>query len=174
MRTLLHRFDRGIIRKIQKLPSWIRIIMVFASNAGHPYATIAIGVILVGLQVNDSVTGAGILVLLAILLSSLLKIVLRRARPVTYKTRSLIVTFSFPSGHTVGATVAYGTFALLAFSAYDGLLSVVMGSSMVLLIVLVGLSRVYLGAHYPSDVVAGWLLGGGVLAVILYAVQPAV
>lgn len=169
---MLHRFDQKIILMIQKLPAWVRVFMVFASNAGHPYVTISIGVVLVGLRLNGSVTDAGVLILLAILLSSLLKLVLRRKRPVTYVTKSLVVTFSFPSGHTVGATVAYGVLAMLSASAFSGFIALIAVLALIFLIVVVGVSRVYLGAHYPSDVVAGWILGIMSLAVILLGIQP--
>jgi undecaprenyl-diphosphatase len=72
---------------------------------------------------------------------------------------------SFPSGHTVHYTVVFGflvflTWFLVRPRVLRGLLLGVFGG----LILLVGLSRIYLGAHWPSDILGGHLLGGAVLA----------
>jgi undecaprenyl-diphosphatase len=61
-------------------------------------------------------------------------------------------THSFPSGHACGSAVAYG-----AIAAVTG--SPVIAIVVTVLVLLIGISRIYLGAHYPSDVVAGWLIG---------------
>jgi undecaprenyl-diphosphatase len=66
--------------------------------------------------------------------------------------------WSFPSGHAVGATIAYGMlayFLILMFPRYFR----VIASFATLIIFLVGGSRLYLGAHYVSDVLAGYLVG---------------
>ena len=61
--------------------------------------------------------------------------------------------YSFPSGHSCGAVTAYGSLA--AFEKRRKLLWVLA----ILLPLLVGFSRVYVGAHFPTDVICGWLLG---------------
>ena len=69
-------------------------------------------------------------------------------------------TYSFPSGHAVGATVFYGFAAILLwFYIASKLWRAVIGTAIVAVIVTVGFSRVYLGAHYPTDVLAGFLEG---------------
>jgi undecaprenyl-diphosphatase len=69
---------------------------------------------------------------------------------------------SFPSGHTVFALVIYGYLAHLILSRIDSpprwLVWLIYGSA-VLIALLVGLSRIYLAAHYPTDVVAGLIIG---------------
>jgi undecaprenyl-diphosphatase len=68
--------------------------------------------------------------------------------------------YSFPSGHTLNSTVVYGTAALMVWrSALPRGVRVGVSAALVALIACVGLSRIALGVHYPSDVVAGWLAG---------------
>jgi len=68
-------------------------------------------------------------------------------------------TYSFPSGH---ATVAFAFATILAFKIPKTRIPVF------ILATLIGVSRIYIGAHYPSDVLAGAVLGCGVSAVILF------
>jgi undecaprenyl-diphosphatase len=75
--------------------------------------------------------------------------------------------YSFPSGHALNSTVTYGIAALLAWrSAMPRRARFAVAAALVLLIALVGLSRIALGVHYPSDVVAGWLAGTAVVSVV--------
>ena len=78
------------------------------------------------------------------------------------------VGYSFPSGHTTNATVAYGVLGVLV-TRMPWPTAVRVGIEAVLgaIVFSVGLSRIWLGVHYPTDVVAGWLLGGTI--VLIYA-----
>lgn len=68
--------------------------------------------------------------------------------------------FSFPSGHSASAVALYVMLALIAGSAVPKRLWAIAWLGAITLALTIGLSRVYLGAHYPSDVLAGWLTGG--------------
>jgi len=85
-----------------------------------------------------------------------------RARPVFEQPLLVMDSFSFPSGHTVGATVFYSVLAAWLCSRpvnqSRGRRSAIIGLAL-LLTVLTGLTRIYLGVHYFSDVVAGMLEG---------------
>jgi undecaprenyl-diphosphatase len=75
--------------------------------------------------------------------------------------------WSFPSGHSATAVALYVTLALIATTIWrrrlpPAIVFAVAGA----IVVLVGLSRVYLGAHYPTDVLAGWAVGGIIVAAV--------
>lgn len=74
---------------------------------------------------------------------------------------------SFPSGHTFAAVAFYGALALLTvrFVPIRGL-RWAWGAAAVLFILAVGLSRIYLGAHWPSDVLGSWLLGSAWVSLV--------
>ena len=88
-------------------------------------------------------------------LNRLLKLAFQRARPQFDDPIFSFAGYSFPSGHTMTATVVYGTLAvfLLTRTKRWGLRVIVLLSAC-LLIAMVGFSRIYLGAHYLSDVLA--------------------
>jgi undecaprenyl-diphosphatase len=97
---------------------------------------------------------------LGLAFSHLLKLGFDRPRPELVAPRQQVFTSSFPSGHSMGATLTFLTLAALLARVEKErrtqlfLLSVALGTSG-----LVGLSRVYLGVHWPTDVLGGWTMG---------------
>lgn len=112
------------------------------------------------------------------LLNVLLKHIFQRARPSFDEPLLTLATYSFPSGHTAAATLLYGVMAAYLVRTCLGLrrpllvglavaTAVVMAATMV---ALVGVSRLYLGVHYLSDIVAATASSTGWLAITLTSV----
>ncbi len=106
------------------------------------------------------------------LLNVLLKHAFHRARPQWAHPLVMLTSFSFPSGHAMSATTLYGFLAVWLMVTLDSWRRrVAVAVSAAALILLIATSRVYLGAHYPSDVLAGIAAGLVWLAVCLTAVE---
>jgi membrane protein DedA with SNARE-associated domain/membrane-associated phospholipid phosphatase len=98
-------------------------------------------------------------------LDAALKMLFRRPRPVWEDPWALAHGWSFPSGHAMGSLVTYGMIAYLAVATQkQWSVRVPVIGAMTLLIVLIGLTRLYLGVHYFSDVVGGYAAGAVWLA----------
>jgi undecaprenyl-diphosphatase len=94
-----------------------------------------------------------------------LKLLVRRARPDPYFGTVLPVSYSFPSGHALDSFVIYFTLVTLVapyLAVRAERIALFAGSA--LLVLLIGMSRVYLGVHWPSDVLGGWAVGAAWLA----------
>jgi undecaprenyl-diphosphatase len=106
------------------------------------------------------------------LLNVALKHLFRRARPTLEDPLLTLATYSFPSGHTAAATVFYGLLACyLVRRVYRWPARAAIVAACVLMVMLVALSRMYLGVHYLSDVLAAGAEGAAWLAVCITAVS---
>ena len=95
-----------------------------------------------------------------IVLNNVLKLLFDRPRPDVFVWQTTALSSSFPSGHAMSATVCYGTVAYLAarLQKHHWARALTLGAA-ALLILLICVTRMYLGVHYPSDVIAGMLVG---------------
>nr|WP_298413328.1 phosphatase PAP2 family protein [uncultured Halomonas sp.] len=95
-----------------------------------------------------------------LLASTLLKMLFDRPRPDLVSHGSIVYTASFPSGHSMMAAVTYLTLAALLIRIQPRFrLKAYLLVAALLVTVLVGISRIYLGVHWPTDVLAGWTAG---------------
>ena len=93
-------------------------------------------------------------------LNSVLKQVFQRARPIIVPHLADVMSLSFPSGHAMTSAAVYLTLgALLMRVSTARFTKFYCMAVAILATMLVGLSRLYLGVHYPTDVLAGWLAG---------------
>lgn len=107
-----------------------------------------------------------------LLLNVALKHVFRRARPSFDEPLLTLATYSFPSGHTAGSTLLYGLLAAFLIARTTTLpIKMIVVLTALTMIGLTGLSRMYLGVHYLSDVMAAMMSSGAWLAVCITAVS---
>lgn len=145
-------------------PLWLEeTVLAVTALGGYPLIVLALAAV-AGLLVVTRRYGAALYAVLSVgsgaLVSHLLKIHYARPRPDLVAHLDVIHTASFPSGHATVSTLAYLTLAALAVRfAADRWVRVYALALAVFVAFIVGLSRVYLGVHWPSDVAAGWALG---------------
>jgi undecaprenyl-diphosphatase len=111
---------------------------------------------------------AAITIIVASIANSLLKIAMGRERPDLLDPIVIERGYSFPSGHSALGMVAYGILAvLISRSRLPEPWRTGIVAGLVVVVVLIGVSRVWLGVHYPTDVIAGW--AAGLVVVVTYA-----
>lgn len=162
----LHGFDRLLISWIrQPLSPGPTQLIIAITHSGNPQPVTWLTLIFAaGLVIARRYRGALFLVFNVVIWAgvgnSFIKHLVQRPRP-TVDRLVTASSYSFPSGHSITAMLLWGSIiVLLGWTlrqhrnwrwGLTGLLS--------LWIVIIGVSRVYVGVHYPSDVVAGWSLG---------------
>ena len=92
------------------------------------------------------------------LLDQVLKLLFRRPRPHPYLGMPELTSYSFPSGHSIASCCFWGMVAiLLTRRMRTPLGKAAVWAAAIVVVILVGLSRIYLGVHYPTDVLGGYL-----------------
>jgi len=145
-------------------PAWLQQAMVQFTALGSTAVLALITVAAIGWMLLWRKYWTALLATLAIgggaLLSSTLKGEFGRARPELVPHGELVSGLSFPSGHAFSSAVVYLTLAvLLARVQPHRRPKIYLMSLAIFLTLLIGVSRVYLGVHWPSDVLAGWCVG---------------
>lgn len=171
MHPFLNRYDKALAGYVAHIPAGLTPLMNAVTFIGQPIIVIGIAcVLIVGswLKGFHKIAYAGIGTLIAFGGNTTIKHIVHRSRPDTiYVENMRIHSYSFPSGHTFGSTVVYGLLAYLVLRHLPQPWNYITFGLLITLIILVGISRVFLGAHFPSDVIAGWLLGAISLILII-------
>ena len=156
-----------------KHPIWVRF-WDGISTVFEPAVFRAVGMIAALVAVLRRRLRAALFLLAAVETSGLLTVLAKgsvgRPRPVTALVTAS--STSFPSGHALGVTIGVGALLLLALPALRRNARVAAVSVGVLVVGAVGVSRVALNVHHPSDVLAGWALGWAYLTVWALVLQP--
>ncbi len=167
--------DTAIILAIHSTTSaWQTAVMLQATNFGKLYEVfLAIGWFLIGGVITYrawqrkravvtlllATIAPPIAVLGAAILSEIVKLLVGRARPHLFPPLAPESGFSFPSGHMLTSIAFYGMCAIVTSWFLTGWGRWAIALLSLFLILLVGYSRIYLGVHYPSDVLGSALLG---------------
>jgi len=171
-------FDERILRALRAPgdpadpigPRWFEEMARDVTALGSTIVLTLVALGVVGFLVMLSKRGAAVLVLASVsggtVLSYLLKAAFDRPRPDLVPHGATVYTASFPSSHAMLSAVVYLTLgALLARVQPRRRLKIYLLCVPILITAAVGLSRVYLGVHWPTDVLAGWCAGAGWAAV---------
>jgi undecaprenyl-diphosphatase len=145
-------------------PRWVETMCSDLTSLGSPAIVALITIAAVSYLWIDGKRAAALLVALSIaggaLLVSVLKFGFARPRPDLVSHLVDVNSFSFPSGHATMAAVTYLTLgALLARVQERKRMKLYLLAVASILVFIVGFTRVYLGVHWPTDVLAGWCLG---------------
>jgi len=168
----LREFDEGLLRYLRDPndprkpigPPWLVAVSTDVTALGGTTVLVIVLVIVVGYLALEHRYAEVLLIAVAAsvggALSEILKLWFDRARPDVVPHLVSVASASFPSGHSMLAVVTYLTLgALMArFATRRRLRTYCIGVSLVLALV-IGVTRVYLGVHYPTDVLAGWSAG---------------
>jgi undecaprenyl-diphosphatase len=165
-------FDEAVLRALRNPqnpsdpwgPWWLEAMFRDITAIGGTTVLTLITFAVIGYLLIDGKRAAALLVLIAIgggtIVSTLLKNVFARPRPELVAHLVEVRTLSFPSGHAMLSAVTFLTLgALLARVQPRRRLKIYLLAVAGILTLLVGASRVYLGVHWPTDVLAGWSIG---------------
>ena len=147
-------------------------IAKFITNFGGAIFLIVLTIILL-ISIKNKKIGLSIFSNLAIItiLNQLLKRVLQRPRPTEYRIIEE-TGYSFPSGHSMISMAFYGYLIYLIYKYVENkYVKWILISLLIVLICLIGVSRIYLGVHYTSDVLGGFLISISYLVIYISAVN---
>ncbi len=159
------RFDESIRAFVHSYASpFLTGAMHVFSFLGSTIFFVLLGIVIVGvfyyLRHRRAALIFTITTLGASILITSLKFAFHRARPEPFFNTILPSSDSFPSGHSLGSFCFYLAFAAILNNRIEKLwLKILIWTVSAALVLLIGISRIYLGVHYPSDVLAGFVVG---------------
>lgn len=169
-------FDKYIASLVAKIPKrYFPFFNAASIFGGSVFSILVIASTLVWALVTDNneLLSYTLVVALCSPIAELMKYITRRTRPETLYAKNMkFKSYSFPSGHSYVSALICGFVALLLLSTLSPPLSLILALIFVSFSITIGISRIYLGAHFPSDVVAGWTLGLIVLLSISHILGP--
>jgi undecaprenyl-diphosphatase len=145
-------------------PPWLAESVLEITALGGYTLIILLVAAVIGFLLVAGLRGPALFVFLSVLTgwlaSQVLKSFYSRPRPDLVPQLDVVHTASFPSGHATMTALVYLTLAAVIARLTDRTsLRIYVFAAAALISIIVGLSRVYLGVHWPSDVIAGWVLG---------------
>lgn len=145
-------------------PGWLRVMMVDITALGDVTGLTLITLAVVGFLLVSRKYATALFVAASVVggatLGTLLKAIFARPRPELVPHLVEVTNASFPSGHAMNSAVVFLTLgALLARTQERWAVRIYLVAVAIVLTLLVGISRVFLGVHWPTDVVAGWCVG---------------
>ena len=171
--------DVWLAHRIQQLdiPGFARTVDWAADTADLPEVVIVCAAAVALLLLARDIAGALILPVIVsarVLITWVLKEVIERPRPSAALVRfeDQPSTFSFPSGHAMGAFVLFGLiFYFAALHIRDARLRLPLQAACVAITLLTGIERVYVGQHWPSDVLGGYYAGALIVGAVVVVHQ---
>jgi len=159
-----HEFDRAVMLAMQRGPSWLGDVARDITSLGGATVLVLLSIGAIGYLLMNRRWQAAVFITVAVaggaLISAGLKQIFARPRPDLLPHAVEVTSASFPSGHAMLAMTTYLTLgAVLAEVEERRRLKIYVLLWATLLALLVGLSRIYLGVHWPTDVLAGWCVG---------------
>lgn len=156
------RFDRVVLLWIHaSFPDWLADPMRLITALGYYWVVLPLLAVAVFLFYREGLRLSAALLFVAtaggMVLTTVLKALFQRARPELFDSGYAASFYSFPSGHATVAVGFYGALTLLLAYRLGGWKRWSMVAAGVALVILIGFSRLYLGVHYPTDVLAGYL-----------------
>jgi len=149
------------------LTAVLAAVSFFGSTTFIAAGSVAVAVFLARLRAPRRLRAFLVCIVGAVVWVQLLKRFFHRARPDLFDPLAHAIGYSFPSGHSALSAAFFGSVAgLAAASARRGRHSAAYLAAGVVAVFLVGFSRVALGVHWPTDVLAGWTVGFGWLTLV--------
>jgi len=145
-------------------PVWIENALLDLTALGGPTVLGLVVLSVVGFLVLQTRYRTALIVIMTAIsgevLNAAMKAAFNRPRPSIVPQLRAVFSASFPSGHAMESAIVYLTLGAILMRVAESRLTkaYIMGIA-TLLTMLVGVSRVYLGVHYPTDVIGGWIIG---------------
>lgn len=162
--------DVAILQLIHRdIPASMSRTFLTATEIGGPVGIVAIVVLIAGLMAYGRRYSNAIIIVLSVAIATVvnlgIKELFKRTRPTLWDSITHAQNFSFPSGHAMASSALAFAMCYITWHTRWRWITIIVGS---IFMVMVGLSRLYFGVHYPSDILGGWIASTVVVACVIY------